>query len=527
MARTELQQQRFRGTLLKMWLVPLLLLLGLVAVLLWQIDRLLVSEDQTSKANEVSAQTQRVEQLLLEMKNDGSQQSMDRMRGYLRTLLMDEELRRERETRAAVRWAKVVVGLSIGLTLVLGVIVAVFSRRQFIALFSSYNRALNDIESQAEAVRRSEQRYRLLFENNPHPMWLYDTETLAFLEINEAAVTHYGYTREEFLSMTIKEIRPISDIPALIDNVAHLRNRIDRAGIWKHRKKDGTLIDVEITSHVLEMSGRRAEIVLANDVTTKLRAQRELLELNNSLEQKVVERTKQLETANGELEAFTYSVSHDLRAPLRAINGFSRILLEDFAGAIPANAARYLDHVRTNAKQMGNLIDDLLAFSRIGRQSINKQTVDPAEIVKRVLEELQTEQQGRSINISMEKLPAANADPALLKQVFTNLLSNALKYTRGRSNASIDIGATLGNQVSESPVYYVRDNGAGFDMKYAHKLFGVFQRLHRAEEFEGTGVGLATTERIIRRHGGRIWAEAEVDRGATFFFTIQGEPVND
>jgi signal transduction histidine kinase len=241
-----------------------------------------------------------------------------------------------------------------------------------------------------------------------------------------------------------------------------------------------------------------------------------------ALEQRVQERTSQLEVANKELESFSYSVSHDLRAPLRAIDGFSRILNEDYAAQLPQEAQRYLDLIRSNAKQMGRLVDDLLNFSRLGRQALQKQSVRPADLARQVLDELQSEQQGRKVNISIGELPVIQADPSLLKQVYVNLLSNALKYTRVRDEAEIEVGATNANGNGGDTVYYVRDNGAGFDMQYANKLFGVFQRLHRAEEFEGTGVGLAIVQRIVQRHGGRVWAEAEVNQGATFSFTLHG-----
>jgi signal transduction histidine kinase len=241
-----------------------------------------------------------------------------------------------------------------------------------------------------------------------------------------------------------------------------------------------------------------------------------------ALEQRVQERTSQLEVANKELESFSYSVSHDLRAPLRAIDGFSRILNEDYAAQLPQEAQRYLDLIRSNAKQMGRLVDDLLNFSRLGRQVMQKQSVHPADLVRQVLDELQSEQQGRKLNISIGELPVIQADPSLLKQVYVNLLSNALKYTRVRDEAEIEVGAINANGNGGDTVYYIRDNGAGFDMQYANKLFGVFQRLHRAEDFEGTGVGLAIVQRIVQRHGGRVWAEAEVNKGATFSFTLHG-----
>ncbi len=254
--------------------------------------------------------------------------------------------------------------------------------------------------------------------------------------------------------------------------------------------------------------------------------------VNRGLEQT----TRQLEQANEELESFSYSVSHDLRAPLRAIDGFSRILQEEYAPELGAEAQRYLGLVRDNAQQMGWLIDDLLAFSRLSRRSLDKQSVSPADLARQVLEELAHEYEGRRVEISIAELPKCQADPSLLKQVYVNLLSNALKYTRERETARIEVGtvgikdvrsqiADFGGDQSEisdpqSAIYFVRDNGVGFDMRYADKLFGVFQRFHRAEEYEGTGVGLAIVQRIVRRHGGRVWAEAEVDKGATFYFTI-------
>lgn len=240
-------------------------------------------------------------------------------------------------------------------------------------------------------------------------------------------------------------------------------------------------------------------------------------QLNTELEARVRQRTSQLEKTNRELEAFSYSVSHDLRAPLRAVDGFSRILLEDYAPELSPQARRYLHLVRQNSQQMGELIDDLLTFSRLSRRSLQKQPVSPTNLVRQALAELQAEQSERCIELTIGDLPPCQADPKMLKQVWLNLLANALKYTREREVAVIQIGSRLENGQS---VYFVQDNGVGFDMQYKHKLFDPFQRLHRAEEYEGTGVGLATVQRIIHRHGGRVWAEAEVDKGATFYFTI-------
>lgn len=259
-----------------------------------------------------------------------------------------------------------------------------------------------------------------------------------------------------------------------------------------------------------EELGHRAGIAIEN-----ARLYREVQSLNEHLRR----HAEELQAANRELEAFSYSVSHDLRAPLRAMDGFSRILVQDYHEHLPQEAQRYLRLVRDSARQMGRLIDDLLMFSRLGRQPVRRQAVLPGAAARQALDDLRPEQEDRRIDITIDDMPMVWADPALLKQVYANLLSNALKFTRNREVAVIEVGC---RRMADENVYFVKDNGVGFDMRYAEKVFGVFQRLHRAEEYEGTGVGLAIVQRILHRHGGRIWAEAEVDRGAVFYFTVGG-----
>jgi PAS domain S-box-containing protein len=283
--------------------------------------------------------------------------------------------------------------------------------------------------------------------------------------------------------------------------------------------KDGHLTPVLYNASVYrDETGQGVGVfAAARDITERKRAEEEVRTLNAELEQRVVQRTAQLEAVNKELEAFSYSVSHDLRAPLRAIDGFSRVILEDYIDELNDEGKRVLNIIRNNTQKMGQLIDDLLLFSRLGRQEISPSDISMTELAKGVFEEIKSPADERNLQFNMKTLPLAQGDRSMMKQVFANLLSNAIKFTRSRKMATIEIGGI--NDGAEN-IYYVKDNGVGFDMQYVNKLFGVFQRLHSAEEFEGTGVGLAIVQRIIHRHGGRVWAEGKVDEGATFYFTL-------
>jgi light-regulated signal transduction histidine kinase (bacteriophytochrome) len=276
---------------------------------------------------------------------------------------------------------------------------------------------------------------------------------------------------------------------------------------WLHTRKVPILDDHGLPAYLLGIS---------EDITERKRAEQEVRALAAALRA----RGEQLEAANKELEAFSYSVSHDLRAPLRAIDGFSRTLLEEHAAQLDAEAQRLLGILRKNTDAMSNLLDDLLVFSRLGRQPLRAQRIEMTALARAVADDLRAGESARAIDIDIGALPAVSCDPTLIRQVWLSLLGNALKYTRPRADARVEV---CGEQRDGEVVYAVKDNGVGFDMRDAHKLFGIFQRLHSADQFEGTGVGLAFVQRIVHRHGGRVWAESEPDRGASFFFALPAD----
>jgi PAS domain S-box-containing protein len=331
----------------------------------------------------------------------------------------------------------------------------------------------------------------------------------------------YGWTKEEALGKNSHDLLR-TRFPEPLENILAA---VNRKGRWEgeliHFDKQGRQL-VVASQWVLHTNpqGRPAAILeVNNDVTEGKKAEQEVRRMNVELEQRVDARTAQLTAANQELEAFTYSVAHDLRAPLRHIDAFSRILAEDYTSALPPEAKRYLENIRNGSRNMSQLVDDLLNLARVGRQELRRKPVPLGGLVSEVVADLKRETEGRHIEWQIRHLPIVECDPGLMKQVFANLLSNAVKYTRPRKKSVIEVGSAKANG---STAIFVRDNGVGFNMKYVDKLFGVFQRLHRAEEFEGTGVGLATVDRILRKHGGSIWAEAGVDQGATFYFTVPG-----
>lgn len=473
-------------------------------------------------------------------------------------------------------------------------------------------------------------------------MWIYNPDNFRIVEVNEAALDLYGYDREEMLSLTIKNLRPSTEVPKLVEEVEKRIDHFSNAGIWKHQKKNSELIYVRILSHPVSFDDGIYKMVVAQDATDYMKAEalyqhekkilegliksfpgifyvidkqknilrwnnqfetvtgyntdeikeasildfipdalnskikkaiettflgkqatmeaelltkegktipyffssyrisleegdhligigvdlsrqketeRELRQLNETLDQKVRERTKQLEEANKELESFTYSISHDLRAPLRAIDGYSKLLLEDHYQDLEEEGQDFLGIIREETKRMDELISELLDFSRMSRTEKNEQKVSMQELVGYAVEEVKKSHPETNARFTINDLPDVRIDPVLFKQVWINLLDNAVKYQEKEQRPKIGIDVKEDDD-KQYYIFSVSDNGVGFDMKYVEKLFGVFQRLHSEDEFEGTGIGLALVRRIVNRHGGHTWAESEKGKGSTFYFSL-------
>jgi PAS domain S-box-containing protein len=373
-------------------------------------------------------------------------------------------------------------------------------------------------QRRAEAERaKSEEKFATVFHASPDGIMIARAEDGLILDLNESFQRMFGYSREEAVGRTVLELGFWAFPERRARFVAEVRARGMVSGYeFVMRTKAGALRDMTTSTVLIDIGGVPCLISVSRDVTDRLRAEEEIRNLNVTLEQRVRDRTAELEEAVREMESFSYSISHDLRAPLRAIAGYAKIVEEDYAAAIDAEGKRLLDRIAGGAIRMGELIDDLLDFSRIGRADLKKSLVDMGGMVRDALGEISEVAAGRH-RIDIGELPQAVADRGLLRQVWVNLLSNAVKYSRQRDLARIEVG---GIEEGDALHYWVRDNGAGFDMAYADKLFKVFQRLHRDPAFEGTGVGLAIVARIVHKHGGRVWAEGAPGAGATFHFTL-------
>jgi PAS domain S-box-containing protein len=550
--------------------------------------------------------------------------------GQIRTLLMEMRLQEEKllgerlqEAAAGNRQMKAILDVGYAFSLLL------FGLTVY-AIF----REIEKRKESEESLRRAQEQYRLLFDSNPIPVWVYDLETLDILDVNATASNRYGYTREEFLRLKISDLRPQPDVPTLLKNIRETTQAVQDSGPWRHEKKSGEIIDVQIRSYPLNFGGKDARLAVATDITDQKKAEDALkeseerfrlivsnikdyaiivlnpggqitswnggaqrikgykadeivgqhfsifyppedisvgkptIELNSAreegrfeddswrvrkdgsrfwanvvvtplrddvgtlrgfvkitrdvtekrkAEQEIVRRSLELEATNKELEAFSYSVSHDLRAPLRAIEGFSQALHEDYHQQLDDTAKDYLRRIRSATHRMAELIDDLLNLSRVTRAEMHKERIDLSKLASEVAQELNCREPKRAISLKIAEGLQAEGDSRLIRVALQNLIGNAWKFTSKRPQAEIEFGQQFSNG---DRTYFVRDNGAGFDQSYASRLFGAFQRLHAANEFPGTGIGLATVQRIIHRHGGSVWAEGIVNRGATIYFTL-------
>lgn len=550
----------------------------------------------------------------------------------IRTVLLEmrqEEERLERERLQAVqselRTARGILGVGYAVALV--------------ALALTGMSVLREMERRArteEQLRVAQNQFRLLFDSNPIPAWVYDLESLAIVDVSATAISRYGYSRDEFLRLKITDIRPPEDVPSLMDSVRAASESAEDSGPWRHHKKSGEVIDVQIRSYPLTFAGRSARVVVATDITEKKRTEDALRQSEERLrmiltnikdysvitldpegrvtswngaaeringygtdevigrrvsifytpedvaigkptreletaiqsgrfeedgwrvrkdgsrffanvvvtplqdpaggvrgflkitrditekrkaERELLRRSAELETANKELESFSYSVSHDLRAPLRGIDGFSQALQEDYAAGLDGTARNYLGRIRAGTKRMGDLIDDLLNLARVTRAEMHRERIDLSKMATEVVKDLQSSDAHRTtVDVRIGKSLSGSGDSRLVRVALHNLLGNAWKFTSKRVDATIEFGSQTANR---HKIYFVRDNGTGFDQAYSARLFGAFQRLHSMDEFPGTGIGLATVQRIVHRHGGRVWAEGAVDQGATIYFTLE------
>jgi PAS domain S-box-containing protein len=382
-----------------------------------------------------------------------------------------------------------------------------------------------DKERRSEAdKRRSEKRFQQLVETAHEGVWTIDAQGRTTYA-NRFMAQLLGYTVEEMKGKTPFEFMAEENRQRAEDSLAQRSQGSSEVLEFPFLRKDGSVLWTSVSaSPLFDEEGRYAgALAMISDITRRREAEEEVRRLNAELERRIADRTAQLEFSNRELEAFAYTVAHDLRAPLRSIASFSEAITEDCPGQLDALGQDYLKRIRGGARRMAELIDGILTLSRVNSTALVLRECDLSELARSILEQLQAQQPERRVRLKLQQGLVDRGDPQLLRTVLENLLGNAWKFTRERPEAEIELSATTDERGLRT--YQVRDNGAGFDMTFRDKLFGVFQRLHTQQEFEGTGVGLATVQRIVRRHGGRVWGEGQPGHGASFRFTLHEFPL--
>lgn len=391
--------------------------------------------------------------------------------------------------------------------------------RQLKTRLSQFNEALEEtVRSQTADLAASEEKYKTIFNKSPLPNWIYDQETLQFLEVNDAAIQHYGYSQDEFRNMTLSDIRPPEDIPRLMEDVEVVRSLgatyVDNN--WRHLKKNGEIIDVELTAHAIEYGHRKARMVIINDITERRRSE----ELKRQLDADLQKRAAELAASNAELERFAYIASHDLQEPLRMISSFLQLLQKKYFDQLDEKANQYIRYAVDGAERMKALILDLLEYSRLGTGKVAFESVNMCEVIKGVSEIFHDKIIASRGQIDIGEMPVVMGDKVQLTQLMQNLISNALKY-HGEAPPRVEV---MAKEIDRGWQFSVKDNGIGIDPQFFDKIFIIFQRLHNKSDYSGTGIGLAICKKIVERHGGRIWVESSPGAGSTFHFTIITQP---
>jgi len=441
----------------------------------------------------------------------------DRLKGEESRLL---DIRRQDNRHRAselqyVLWALIAAALLLVFTVLKKIRIDMVRERQLKTQLNQFNKALEErVRSQTSDLAASEEKYKTLFYKSPLPKWIYDQDTLQFLEVNDAAIQHYGYSQDEFKNMTIRDIRPAEDIPRLMEDMEEVRasggTYVDNS--WRHIKKNGEVIDVELTAHAIEYGQRKARMVIINDITERRRSDELLRQLNVDLQK----RASELSASNAELERFAYIASHDLQEPLRMVSSFLQLLQKKYDGHLDEKANQYIRYAVDGAERMKALILDLLEYSRVGTGKGAFESVNMCEVVKGVGEIFSEKIIASRGRIDIGEMPVVMGDKVQLTQLMQNLLSNALKY-HGEAPPHVQV---MGKEINRGWQFSVKDNGIGIDPQFFDKIFIIFQRLHNKSNYSGTGIGLAICKKIVERHGGRIWVESSPGAGSTFHFTI-------